>query len=73
MHYEKLRTRHIGIDQFLFIYRMLIGTIGIGLIPKRVFGLFEWFSTFSVVVFNAVPGMYLFAGKLEKKEGRIVQ
>lgn len=46
---------------------MLMGPIGTGLMPKSVFGLFERFSTFSAVVFNAVLGMYLFTGKLEKK------
>lgn len=46
---------------------MLIGPIGTGLLPASVFGLFERLGTFSVVVFNAVLGMYLFSGKLEAK------
>lgn len=44
---------------------MLLGPIGTGLLPKAVFGLFERFSTFSAVVFNAVLGMYLLLGKFE--------
>lgn len=44
---------------------MLAGALGTGLLPKSVFGLFERFSTFSAVVFNAVLGMYLFLGKFE--------
>ena len=38
---------------------MMIGAIGTGVMPKAVFGLFERFSTFSAVVFNAVLGVYL--------------
>lgn len=39
---------------------MMIGAIGTGVMPKAVFGLFERFSTFSAVIFNAVLGTYLF-------------
>ena len=39
---------------------MMIGAIGTGAMPKSVFGLFERFSTFSAVIFNAVLGFYLF-------------
>ena len=43
---------------------MTIGAIGSGLMPQAVFGLFERFSTFSTVIFNAILGLYLFSGKL---------
>lgn len=43
---------------------MLIGPIGTALLPKTVFGLFERFSTFSAVVFNAVLGVCLMRGQL---------
>ena len=42
---------------------MIIGPIGTSLLPKAVFGLFERFSTFSAVVFNAVLGIYLMKGR----------
>lgn len=42
---------------------MMIGAIGTGVMPKAVFGLFERFSTFSAVVFNAVLGVYLLTGR----------
>lgn len=42
---------------------MMIGPIGTALLPKVVFGLFERFSTFSAVVFNAVLGIYLMKGR----------
>lgn len=41
---------------------MMIGALGTGIMPKSVFGLFERFSTFSAVVFNAVLGVYLLKG-----------
>lgn len=47
---------------------MMIGAIGTGVMPKAVFGLFERFSTFSAVIFNAVLGVYLLKGKIEKQE-----
>lgn len=43
---------------------MLIGPMGTAFLPKAVFGLFERFSTFSAVIFNAVLGWYLFREKL---------
>ena len=41
---------------------MMIGALGTGILPKSVFGLFERFSTFSAVIFNAVLGVYLMRG-----------
>lgn len=46
---------------------MVIGPIGTALLPKAVFGLFERFSTFSAVVFNAVLGVYLWRGRFEQR------
>ena len=43
---------------------MTLGAIESGLMPKAVFGLFERFSTFSTVIFNAILGLYLYWGKL---------
>ena len=40
-----------------------LGPIGTGIMPKSVFGLFERFSTFSAVIFNAVLGTFLLLGK----------
>lgn len=47
---------------------MMLGAIGTGAMPKAVFGLFECFSTFSAVIFNAVLGVYLLKGKFEKQK-----
>lgn len=47
---------------------MVIGPLGTSLLPRAVFGLFERFSTFSAVVFNAVLGIYLWRGRFEQRE-----
>lgn len=52
---------------------MMIGAMGTGLAPKAVFGLFERFSTFSAVVFNAVLGMYLLRGAFPGLEDAAVR
>lgn len=41
---------------------MMVGAMGTGIMPKSVFGLFERFSTFSAVIFNAILGIYLLKG-----------
>ncbi len=41
---------------------MFVGAIGTGTAPKEMFGIFERFSVFSAVGFNAVLGFYLFRG-----------
>ena len=48
---------------------MLVGALGTGIMPKAVFGLFERFSTFSAVVFNAVLGAFLLKGAFPGKDG----
>ena len=53
----------------LFLAAMLIGPAGTALLPPSVFGLFERFSTFSAVVFNAVLGAYLLTGRFELSGG----
>ena len=62
---KKAGQKSLGIWAGICLVAMLIGPIGTGLLPKSVFGLFERFSTFSAVVFNAVLGMYLFLGRFD--------
>ena len=62
---KKAGQKSLGIWAGICLAAMLIGPIGTGLLPKSVFGLFERFSTFSAVVFNAVLGMYLFLGRFD--------
>ena len=49
---------------------MMIGALGTGIMPKSVFGLFERFSTFSAVVFNAILGVYLLRGTFPAQGNR---
>ncbi len=44
---------------------MLGGAFGTGVLPRAVFGIAERFSTFSVVIFNAILGVALLKGKFE--------
>lgn len=57
---EKLRALRIW--AIICLAAMLLGPLGTALMPKAVFGLFERFSTFSAVVFNAVLGICLMRG-----------
>ena len=51
-----------GIWAIIALILMFAGAIGSGAVPKEYFGIFERFSTFSAVGFNAVLGVYLFKG-----------
>ena len=56
---RKEQMKSLSMWAIACLIAMLIGPMGTALLPKAVFGLFERFSTFSAVVFNAVLGMYL--------------
>ena len=58
--YKKKEMRGIGIWAIIALILMFAGAIGSGAVPKEYFGIFERFSTFSAVGFNAVLGVYLF-------------
>ena len=60
---RKEQMKALSIWAIVCLAAMFIGPIGTGLLPQAVFGLFERFSTFSVVVFNAVLGVWLFRGE----------
>lgn len=59
---KKKEMRGIGIWAIIALILMFVGAIGSGAVPKEYFGIFERFSTFSAVGFNAVLGVYLFKG-----------
>ena len=60
---KKAGLKSLGIIAGISLFIMILGPIGTALLPPSVFGLFERFSTFSTVAFNAVLGLYLFYGK----------
>lgn len=41
---------------------MLVGAIGVGVVPRAYFGIAERFSVFAATVFNGILGIYLFRG-----------
>lgn len=60
---RKEQIKSLSIWAIVCLAAMLIGPIGTALFPKAVFGLFERFSTFSTVAFNAILGIYLMKGR----------
>ena len=44
---------------------MLVGAIGMKLVPAQAFGIVERFSVFAATGFNAALGIHLFCGKEE--------
>lgn len=63
---RKENLRSLGVWAALCLAAMLVGAVGSNVFSQSVFGIFERLSTISAVVFNAVLGWYLFAGKLGK-------
>lgn len=61
----KEQIKSLKIWAVVCLVSMLLGPIGTALLPKAVFGLFERFSTFSAVVFNAVLGIHLMKGRFD--------
>ena len=59
----KEQMKSLRIWAIVCLAAMVMGPISTALLPKAVFGLFERFSTFSAVVFNAVLGIYLIKGR----------
>lgn len=65
----KEQIKSLKIWAVVCLVSMLLGPIGTALLPKAVFGLFERFSTFSAVVFNAVLGIHLMKGRFDACQG----
>jgi hypothetical protein len=61
----KGKQRLIGVWAVICFVAMMAGAIGTNILPKGIFGIAERFSTFTVVVFNAVLGYYLFRGRFD--------
>ena len=69
----KGQMKSLRIWAIFCLVAMMMGPIGTALFPKAVFGLFERFSTFSAVVFNAVLGIYLMMGRFTYDEAASVK
>lgn len=68
----KEKSNLLGILASICLGMMFIGAIGTGCLPKAVFGLFERFSTFSAVIFNAILGMFLYFNKFKLIDESII-
>ncbi len=65
---RKEKIRSLSNWALICLLVMMLGALGTGIMPKSVFGLFERFSTFAAVVFNAVLGIYLFRAAFDRGE-----
>ena len=54
----KSRYRLLGALAIFALALMFVGAISSGSVPKKVFGIFERFSTYSAVVFTGVLGVF---------------
>lgn len=54
------RLRTLSLWSFTMLALMFLGAIGTNVAPDEFFGIFERFSVFSVTIFNAILGIYLF-------------
>jgi len=61
--YRKKSFVFLAVCATVALLLMFTGPIGINIAPKEYFGIFERFSVFSATGFNAVLGIFLFAGK----------
>jgi hypothetical membrane protein len=64
----KKKQRFLGLSAAVCLLFMLTGAVGVNAAEASLFGLFERFSTFSALGFDAVLGLYLYAGS--PKEGK---
>ena len=59
--------RSYGICATIALSMMLIGAIGIKIVPSEYFGIVERFSVFAATGFNAALGIHLFCSNLSKE------
>lgn len=67
------RCRSYGICAGIALGMMLVGALGIKLVPAAYFGVVERFSVFAATGFNTVLGIHLFCTRPENErpQGRI--
>ncbi len=56
----KSKYRLLGTLAIISLVLMFVGAVGSQNVPKEVFGVFERFSTYSVVIFNGILGIFGF-------------
>ena len=60
------RCRSYGVCAAVALGMMLVGALGMKLVPAAYFGIVERFSVFAATGFNAALGLHLFVGNTEK-------
>ena len=60
------RCRSYGVCAAVALGMMLVGALGMKLVPAAYFGIVERFSVFAATGFNAALGLHLFFGSTEK-------
>ena len=60
--------RSYGICAGIALAMMLVGALGMKLVPAAYFGIVERFSVFAATGFNAALGLHLFFAKPEKEQ-----
>lgn len=60
--YRDRRYKSLAVWATIALLIMIVGAIGVGVVPSQYFGIPERFSVFSATGFNAVLGVYLFRG-----------
>ena len=55
--------RSYGVCAAVALGMMLVGVVGMKLVPPQYFGVVERFSVFAATGFNAALGIHLFRGK----------
>ena len=53
----KSNKKLLGILAIIALALMFVGALASQIVPKEIFGIFERFSTYSVVIFNGVLGI----------------
>lgn len=69
--YFQRECRSLGLWAGMALLLMVLGALGVNLLPDEYFGLAERFSTFAAIGFNTVLGIYLyndFPGRNRRRE-----
>ena len=66
--YRKRRFSSLAVWAMIAMIGLLVGGVGVNVVPPESFGIVQRVSLFAVTGFNAVLGMYLFAGMFSQDE-----
>lgn len=67
--FKNAECRSYGVCALISLCMMLVGALGMKIVPKDYFGVVERFSVFAVTGFNAVLGLHIFFAKEYWQDG----